>query len=59
MVKIKVEGDQTALELRGEKSKLYLDVCFAMKAAVDAFRKIGECDKVIREVFEICMDENK
>lgn len=59
MVKIEVDKGCTTFEMRGKKSKLYLDVCFAMNAAVDAFRQIGERDELIRKVFEICMDKDK
>ena len=55
MVKIEVDGDSTALELQGEGSKLSIDICFAMKAAVDALREIGKSDSFIRAAFEISM----
>ena len=57
MVKIEVDGDSTALELQGEGLKLSIDICFAMKAAVDALREIGDSDEFIRAAFEICMQE--
>lgn len=55
MVKIEVNGDSTALELQGEDLKLSVDICFAMKAAIDALREIGDSDEFIRTAFEICM----
>lgn len=55
MVRIEVDGDSTALELQGEGSKLSIDICFAMNAAIDALREVGKSDNFIRAAFEICM----
>ena len=57
MVRIEVDGDSTALELQGEGSKLSIDVCFAMNAAVGALRELGKSDQFIRAAFEICMNK--
>ncbi len=56
MVKIEVDGENTLLELEGEGSKLSIDVCFAMNAAIGALRKLGKSDQYIRAAFEICMN---
>lgn len=58
MVQIRVENDETALELQGEGSKLSIDICFAMNAAVGALRELGKSDQFIRAAFEICMGKN-
>lgn len=55
MVKIEVDGDSTALELQGEGVALSIDICFAMKATIDALRDIGKSDAFIRTAFEISM----
>lgn len=56
MVKIEVDGDSTALEFQGEGSKLSIDVCFAMNAAIGVLRELGKSDQFIRAAFEICMN---
>ena len=56
MVKIEVDGDNTALELQGERSKLSIDVCFAMNEAIGALRELGKSEQFIRKAFEICMN---
>lgn len=55
MVKIEVDGDTTAIEYQGEGVALSIDICFAMKATVDALREIGKSDSFIRTAFEISM----
>jgi len=56
MVKIEVDGDDTVLEIQGEGSKLSIEACFAMNAAIGALRELRKSDRFIREAFEICMN---
>lgn len=56
MVKIEVDGDDTVLEIQGEGSKLSIEVCFVMNAAIGALRELGKSDQFIMAAFEICMN---
>ena len=56
MVKIEVNEGTTALEFQGECSEVSIEICFALKAAVNALRQIGKSDRSIRKAFEICMN---
>lgn len=53
MVKITVENDETALEMKGQDRDLVIDACFALKGAIDALRELHKSDSFIRAAFEI------
>ena len=53
MVQIRVENDETALEMKGHDTDLVIDACFALKGAIDALRELHKSDSFIRAAFEI------
>lgn len=57
MVRIEVDGDSTALEMKGQDTDLVIDACFALKGAIDALRELHKSDRFIMAAFDISMGE--
>lgn len=55
MVQIRVENDETALELKGHDKDLVIEACFALKGAIDALREMHKSDSFIKAAFEISL----
>ena len=55
MVQIRVENDETALELKEQDNDLIIEACFALKGAIDALRELHKSDSFIKAAFEISM----
>ena len=55
MVQIRVENDETALELKGHDRDLIIEACFALKGAIDVLRELHKSDSFIKAAFEISM----
>lgn len=55
MVQIRVENDETALELKGHDKELVIEACFALKGAIDALREMHKSDSFIKAAFEISL----
>lgn len=58
MVQIRIENDETALELKGQDHDLVIEACFALKGAIEALRVLHKSDSFIRAAFEISIMEN-
>lgn len=55
MVQIRVENDETALELKGQNNELVIEACFALKGAIDALRELHNSEAFIKAAFEISL----